>query len=253
MSTYVVGDIHGCFREWIRFKTKIERQDTNAEYILVGDILDKGPNSFEMLQWAMERIYSGSKVQMVIGNHEAEKLDWLRYVLSNSEGEGWKDSKIARKMLSADGYGFYQICCEKRLNWKQLTEIRNWLEQLPVLIEKRVNTFEGIRKYIITHDSHSVLSICLDTSRKENLSLHTKCSSDKLGKKQDYIVVHGHVPTALEPYKSMGAVPGKIWIQGQDINVDCGFVYGVSKAKGLYGDLAALRLEDLQEFYYYNH
>ena len=35
MATYVVGDIHGCFREWISLKSKIEALDQRAEFILV--------------------------------------------------------------------------------------------------------------------------------------------------------------------------------------------------------------------------
>ena len=70
---------------------------------------------------------------------------------------------------------------------------------------------------------------------------------------KETIMVHGHIPTTLEKAKSMGAIPGKIWIQERDINVDCGLVYGVAKSKGLYGDLAAFCLEEHQVFYYYNH
>ncbi len=241
MSTYVVGDIHGCFREWMRFKSKIERQDASAEYILVGDILDKGTNSFEMLEWAMERISFGSKFQMVIGNHEAEKLEWLKYVLNNSENEEWKNQNIARRMLSTDGYEFYKNCCEKKLNRQRLTEIMHWLESLPGYIEKEVDSSKGRQKFIITHYKFQW---------EEGIINNGKLQSKE---KQEYFIVHGHLPTSLEPCKSTGAIPGKIWIQKQDINVDCGLVYGVSKLKGLFGDLAALRLEDFKEFYYYDH
>ena len=241
MATYIVGDIHGCFREWIRFKSKIEKQDGTAEFVLVGDILDKGPNSYEMLKWAMERIQTGSKYQMVIGNHETEKLEWLRQVLKNPERKEWKNPEISRKMLSRDGYEFFRICCEKNLDFRKLTEIKNWLESLPFYIEKEVTGLQKKKKVIITH--HRLLS-----ERRE------KCIQNISQKdEQELTIIHGHLPTTLEPCKSEGAVSGKIWIQDKDINVDCGLVYGVSKAKGLFGDLAALRLEDFKEFYYYDH
>lgn len=227
MATYVVGDIHGCFREWIGLKSKIERQDTEAEFILVGDILDKGPHSMEMLKWAMEKIVPGSKYQMVLGNHEAEKLEWLKYVLNNPEEELWKKQSIAWKMLSQDGCEFYKICCEKNLQLNDMIEILNWLESIPSTIYKEIQTINGNQKYIIVHH--------------------------KLQQANSAIVIHGHTPTTLEPCKSSGANPGKIWRQEQTINVDCGLVYGVYPKQGLYGNLAAIRLEDLQEFYYYNH
>ena len=252
MATYIVGDIHGCFREWIRFKSKIEKQDAEAEFILVGDILDKGPNSFEMLQWAMERVQFESKYQMVIGNHEAEKLKWLKYVLNDSANEGWRNQESARRMLSVDGYEFYKICCEKNLNRKQLKEIMNWLETLPEYIEKEVATTEGIQKFVITHHKlQSNKNVITNAEYQAEKDMFPK--NKHLSENQNCIIIHGHFPTTLETCKNAGAIPGKVWIQNRNINVDCGLVYGVSKSQGLYGDLAAIRLEDMQEFYYYNH
>lgn len=232
MATYVVGDIHGCFREWIQLKSKIERQDANATFILVGDILDKGPHSVEMLNWAMEKIVSGSKYQMVLGNHEEEKIEWLKEVLKRPEEERWKNQSIAKELLSQDGYEFYKACCEKNWNDQRLKEILEWLESFPHLISKEIENVNGTQKYIIVHQ------------RQQGEPAIDSPSA---------IIIHGHTPTTLEPCKSAGAVPGKIWVRERDINVDCGLVYGVAKTKGLFGDLAAICLENLQEFYYYNH
>ena len=232
MATYVVGDIHACFREWIQFKSKIERRDENAEFILVGDILDQGPHSIEMLKWAMEKIVPGSKYRMVLGNHETEKIDWLKFVLNHQDKELWRDEIIARNMLSADGYEFYKLCCRKNLTWESINNILIWLETLPFFIEKEIVTSSGSIRYLILHNPKNL--------EKVTNSLAT-------------LIVHGHIPTALNKYKYTDIVPGKIWIRENMINVDCGLVYGISKKQGLYGDLAAIRLEDLQEFYYYNH
>ena len=230
MATYIVGDIHGCFREWIRFKSKMESLDTEAEFILVGDILDKGPNSYEMLQWARERITVNGKYQMVLGNHEEEKIKWLQQVLQNPEEKRWQEKEMAGKWLSADGMEFFRICQKKNWGEQQLKELLVWFCMLPTVIEKDV----GKKKFLIAHSKEQL---------KENEKIQ----------KTDWIFVHGHKPTTLEPCKSMGAVPGKVWIQEKDINVDCGLVYGVAKEKGLYGDLAAYCLEDGEQFYYYNH
>lgn len=237
MTTYIVGDIHGCFREWIRFKSKIESLDTEAEFILVGDILDKGANSFEMLQWAREKIYPGSRYQMVLGNHEEEKIRWLQQVLLCPKKELWKDREVAGKWLSSDGMEFFRSCLEKHWGEVQLRELYQWLAMLPIFMEKEADTLGEKRKYVIAHSRQQLENAGIEILQQE----------------PDCILVHGHQPTTLEPCKSKGAIPGKIWIREKDINVDCGLVYGVAKEKGLYGDLAALRLQDCQEFYYYNH
>ena len=51
MGTYVVGDLHGCFDEWITFKESIEEFDADAVFILVGDIIDRGTQEKEMYDW----------------------------------------------------------------------------------------------------------------------------------------------------------------------------------------------------------
>ncbi|WP_155885994.1 metallophosphoesterase [Lachnospira multipara] len=50
MGHYVVGDIHGCFDEWITLKNNIEKIDEEACFILLGDIIDRGNKSFANLK-----------------------------------------------------------------------------------------------------------------------------------------------------------------------------------------------------------
>ena len=47
MGTYVVGDLHGCFDEWIAFKESIEEFDSGAVFFLLGDIIDRGTQENE--------------------------------------------------------------------------------------------------------------------------------------------------------------------------------------------------------------
>ena len=70
MGTYVVGDIHGCFGSWIKLKNKIEKQDSVARFILIGDIVDRGPEVCKMITWARKHITTDGKYQMILGNHE---------------------------------------------------------------------------------------------------------------------------------------------------------------------------------------
>lgn len=53
---YVIGDVHGCYDDFIALLKKIEEKDKDAQIILVGDLIDRGPKSQEMLLWAMENI-----------------------------------------------------------------------------------------------------------------------------------------------------------------------------------------------------
>lgn len=48
MSTYCISDIHGCFNEFQDMLKLINFQKEDELYIL-GDIIDRGPQSAEML------------------------------------------------------------------------------------------------------------------------------------------------------------------------------------------------------------
>ena len=65
---YVIGDVHGCYEDFLLLKEKIEKRDPEATIILTGDFLDLGPEVWEMLGWAMENIRPGGKYKSVLLN-----------------------------------------------------------------------------------------------------------------------------------------------------------------------------------------
>lgn len=62
---FIVGDVHGCFDELMLLLEKARYNPCYHRLILLGDLINKGPNSFKVLSWVRER-----KVESVIGNHE---------------------------------------------------------------------------------------------------------------------------------------------------------------------------------------
>lgn len=66
----VVGDIHGCFDEFMLLLDKAGIGDQD-EVISVGDLVDRGPKSFEVVQYFMERKNHFFSVR---GNHEQKHL-----------------------------------------------------------------------------------------------------------------------------------------------------------------------------------
>jgi len=59
MSTYVIGDIHGCYTQFTELRERIEKKDPDATFILVGDIVSRGPEEERMLAWVYENITEG--------------------------------------------------------------------------------------------------------------------------------------------------------------------------------------------------
>lgn len=267
MATYIIGDIHGCFDEWIELKNKIESTDSDAEFILVGDIIDRGPKTFGMLQWAMENISPVGKYQTVIGNHEWEKMYWLEEYFSHKKqiaekGENAEDFTLFD--MYSDEYDFKDMCMQNNLNDQQLMEILKWFKDLPFYKERCVSIGNIKKRIIIVHATVPRKCLNKDGSfRKRSIGTYNndivkKSQSHRLQSEivwdrfhrgyEDFsktIIVHGHTPTISEEDFPPEENIGKIFYRYNDINVDCGMVWRLHGYKN--GNLAALKLENLEE------
>jgi hypothetical protein len=66
---FVVGDIHGEFPKLEKLIAFILQQDAKAEFIFIGDYLDKGPQSKEVLDF-LKKFKEQYSCTFVLGNHE---------------------------------------------------------------------------------------------------------------------------------------------------------------------------------------
>ena len=65
MRTIFIGDVHGCYDELILLLEKLKFNQVNDQLIFLGDIINKGPKSKEVLEF----VYNG-KHTCLLGNHE---------------------------------------------------------------------------------------------------------------------------------------------------------------------------------------
>lgn len=261
MGTYVVGDIHGCYDEWMMLKNKVEEQDENSRFILVGDIVDRGPKVAEMLSWAIKNITTDGKYQMVLGNHEDMKIQWAKqYALYEKDKDIFCNSQFYLEFDEAR-FGFQQFCAIQNFTDEKVLSIIEWFKTLPLCKEVLIDYGEKQIPFVICHANFD--AICLNEDGRVKSELFYK-NSDRLthwskeqfrmlwdrecfghGWSHDTIVVHGHTPTLDCDLIDRGAYPGRIDFKKKDINVDCGACF--SRYVG--ANLAAIRLEDLEEFY----
>ena len=75
---YVIGDVHGCLNEMLLLIGKIESKDPDAEFIFVGDFIDRGEQVWETYLWVKENITENGKFRSVRGNHEQMAIDWMK-------------------------------------------------------------------------------------------------------------------------------------------------------------------------------
>ena len=71
MATWAIGDVHGC---WLTLQRLLETIEWNRErdsLWFVGDLVNRGPSSLDVLRWAYE---NRGRLTVVLGNHELHLL-----------------------------------------------------------------------------------------------------------------------------------------------------------------------------------
>lgn len=67
---WAIGDVHGCLKTLKALVEKIRRQDEDADIHLLGDLIDRGPASLEVLHFARAENF-----KVIMGNHELMALE----------------------------------------------------------------------------------------------------------------------------------------------------------------------------------
>ncbi|MDY5106319.1 MAG: bis(5'-nucleosyl)-tetraphosphatase (symmetrical) ApaH [Actinobacillus minor] len=74
MATYIVGDLHGCFKELQALLAQVSFNPQNDELWLTGDLVARGEDSLACLRFVKSL---GNKAQTVLGNHDLHLLSTL--------------------------------------------------------------------------------------------------------------------------------------------------------------------------------
>lgn len=67
MATYAIGDIQGCYKTLRRLLKRMAFSPERDRILLVGDLVNRGPDSLDVLRWASDL---GNRVISVLGNHD---------------------------------------------------------------------------------------------------------------------------------------------------------------------------------------
>lgn len=71
MATWALGDVHGCWLTLQRLLETIEWDREHDSLWFVGDLVNRGPSSLDVLRWAYE---NRSRLTTVLGNHDLHLL-----------------------------------------------------------------------------------------------------------------------------------------------------------------------------------
>lgn len=71
MATYAIGDIQGCFTSFTHLLEQIGFNSARDRLWLVGDLINRGPDSIAVLRWAQQH---DAALHVVLGNHDLHVL-----------------------------------------------------------------------------------------------------------------------------------------------------------------------------------
>jgi bis(5'-nucleosyl)-tetraphosphatase (symmetrical) len=112
MATYAIGDVHGCWETLRALLARVGFSPRRDRLWLVGDLVNRGPRSLEVLRWAAEL---GDGLVVVLGNHdlyllaraagiaERKRRDTLDAVLAAPDREALLAWLRGRPLLHREG------------------------------------------------------------------------------------------------------------------------------------------------------
>lgn len=126
--TLCVSDIHGCYYTLIRLLNKC----LEGEVIFAGDLIDRGPHSKEVVEFAMH-----NKIPCVMGNHEDlalayskhRELGYKSHCVEMYDRDVWLDNG-GRDCLESFGSATY---ANKHTLPK---DVLDWIQALPAYIKR---------------------------------------------------------------------------------------------------------------------
>ncbi len=71
MATYAIGDLQGCYTSFLQLLQHIGFNAGRDRLWLVGDLINRGPGSLEVLRWAQAH---DASLHVVLGNHDLHAL-----------------------------------------------------------------------------------------------------------------------------------------------------------------------------------
>lgn len=113
-----IGDIHGYFDELMKLLEKIKYSKGSDRLILLGDLVDRGPNSLEVVNWART-----NKIECVRGNHDDRYLQIDKQVKWHKRNPGEQKPRVFNHV---EKMGLYSKLGEENLAW---------IESLPIYIK----------------------------------------------------------------------------------------------------------------------
>ncbi|UOG74837.1 serine/threonine protein phosphatase [Hymenobacter tibetensis] len=216
MARYATTDLHGCLRTFqflIEQKLKLKPED---ELFVLGDYVNKGPDSRGVLDYLMALQKHGFRVHCLRGNHDQELLDAAR----DLQHLTWASSTDRQLTLESFGVAHAKDIPQ---------EYVSWLDALPHQLD--------VPGFSLVHAGYN-FRLPPDRMRADwHSMLNIKQFTFDASRLQDRRLLHGHVPTPTAEVQRQART------QAQAISLDTGCVY---RHNPELAHLAALELDSFE-------
>lgn len=242
MSTYVIGDIHGCYNELKNLLIKINYKSTDT-IICAGDIVNKGYNNLDCIFYLMDL-----NAKVVLGNHDLLLLQLLQNNKSTK-------SHNLDNILNSDQSNIIKDWLLKQEILLNLSDFNSTIVHAgiyPFWTKKEyLEKSYKVKQSLITlkYDKNAISSSC-----NNKVEFYSNCFTRMRLLKDDnsldlnYFKLDSNLTPWYELYDQPETVIFGHWsfLRGKTsnpkaINIDTGCVYGYR--------LTCIRLEDFKRFY----
>ena len=126
MANYVVGDIQGCFEEFIEGLELIKFESSKDFLWITGDLINRGPDSLKVLEYVFK---IKDSVHLVLGNHDLHYLNCFFNNKKQSDDDTFQSQMFHKKSL----------------------KMARFLLQQPFIFSKKILTKKKVIKVAMVH------------------------------------------------------------------------------------------------------
>ncbi len=193
---FAIGDIHGCFdslKELVEDKIQLQKND---KLILLGDYIDRGDKSKEVVDFIIELLENGYDVIPLMGNHEAMLLD------------AYESENNTSKWIQNGG--------DKTLKSFEINTLKN-IESKYIKFFKDLRYYYSFEDYLFVHAGFNDNVVNPFTDYYSMLWKYKESYTNPVFANKT--IIHGHNPISVS--KCEERVLSKLDV----INIDTGCVY----------------------------
>lgn len=196
---YAIGDIHGRYDLLLELEAQIKadcaKSDALPVIIMLGDYVDRGPQTAQIIDHLMEPLRSGTKRICLAGNHEETMLNFIKAPHKNTV---WLEFG-GTDTLTSYGFDAHTLNksfakskkCKHQIDSLIPNDHIEFLQALPsvAIFPHHVFVHAGVRPQIRMSEQSDRDLMWI----REDFLSHSG--------KEDYLVIHGHSPCDT-PFKS---------------------------------------------------